>query len=371
MNWKWVRECFERGWRRLGARELGAVFSVALALLLGLLARQGWQGQVDPGAYTPIAPYEVQAPATETPPPSPTLTPAPELSPTPTALVEPTLEPTVTPEPTAVPEATAEPEPTALPTSTPEPTATPHPLPTPDGVNRTVQVPILMYHYISEPPPGAGAVRRDLSVAPEQFEAHLRYLQEHGYTTISLEEVVMALQIGQPLPDRPIVLTFDDGYRDHYDHALPLLQQYGMTGTFFLITSVIDQEHPAYLTWEQVIEMDAAGMSMESHGYTHDDLKGRSRDHLIWQMLGSKEAIEARTNKPVRFFCYPAGSYDALGIQVLHELDYWAAVTTQFGAEHRSDRLFELKRLRIHGHYGAEHLAVLLRDLAPAQGAAP
>ncbi len=358
MHWRQVR-----GWFKSGRRLMGAVFSVGLALVLGLLARQSWQGQNDPMGYTPMPAYEALAPATETPLPSLTPIPSPEPSFTPTP--KPTLAPTETPEPTAAP------EPTALALPTLEPTATPRPLPTPDGVMRTVQVPILMYHYISEPPANAGRVRRDLSVPPAQFEAHLRFLQERGYTTISLEEVVMSLQIGQPLPDRPIVLTFDDGYRDHYDNAFPLLQQYGMTGTFFVITSVIDQEHPAYLSWDQVIEMDAAGMSMEPHGYTHDDLKGRSRDYLIWQMLGSKEAIEARTGKPVRIFCYPAGRYDALGITVLRELDYWAAVTIQFGAEHRSDGLFELKRLRIHGHYGVGHLAGILDDLPPSPGAAP
>jgi peptidoglycan/xylan/chitin deacetylase (PgdA/CDA1 family) len=372
MNWKQVRGWLAAGQRQVGPRHMGAVFSLGLALALGLFARQSMPGPSDVTAYTPIPAYEGLAPSTETPLPS--LTPLPSPSP------EPTLTPTSEPMPTAAapptevapdPTALAEPtlEPTPLPT--PEPTATPRPLPTPDGVIRTVQVPILMYHYISAPPPDAGAVRRDLSISPAQFEAHLRYLQDQGYTTVSLEEVVMALQVGQPLPDRPIVLTFDDGYRDHYDHAFPLLQQYGMTGTFFLITSVIDQGHAGYVTWDQVIEMDAAGMSMQPHGYTHDDLKGRSRDYLIWQMLGSKEAIEARTGKPVRFFCYPAGRYDAQGINVLRELDYWAAVTTHFGAEHRSDDLFELKRLRIHGHYGAEHLAGILPEPPPSPSAAP
>ena len=94
------------------------------------------------------------------------------------------------------------------------PTATPLPLPTPDGVLRTLRVPILMYHYISVSPPGADAVRRDLSVSPEALEAHLRYLQQEGYTAITLRDLSMALQCGYPLPPKPIVLTFDDGYRD-------------------------------------------------------------------------------------------------------------------------------------------------------------
>ncbi|MCS7261247.1 MAG: polysaccharide deacetylase family protein, partial [Anaerolineae bacterium] len=101
------------------------------------------------------------------------------------------------------------------------------PVPTPDGVARTVDVPILMYHYISKPPPDADRYRRDLSLAPEDFEAHLAWLRSQGYQGITLHALVFHLVAGWPLPEKPIVLTFDDGYRDHYTNAFPLLQRYG------------------------------------------------------------------------------------------------------------------------------------------------
>lgn len=347
--------------RQIPQRPIGAVFGVGLFLLVMLVANQGWLGRPGGAAPTP-PPVQAAAPAATAtrPPMTPTLRPSPSATLTPELTVTPTATATATP----TPGATAEPTATPTWTPTPEPTATPVPLPlpTPDGIARSVTVPILMYHYISRPPSGADPVRRDLSVPPEVFEEHLRFLRDRGYTTISLHELVLALQVGQPLPDKPIVLTFDDGYRDHYEAAFPLLKQYGFTGTFFLFTSVIDRNHPDYVTWEQVTEMAAAGMSMEAHGYTHDDMTGRTRDWLIWQMLGSKEAIEARTGAPVRFFCYPAGLYDPLAMAVAHEVGFWAAVTTRFGREHRSDGLFELERLRIHGHYGVEHLAALLGE---------
>jgi peptidoglycan/xylan/chitin deacetylase (PgdA/CDA1 family) len=230
-------------------------------------------------------------------------------------------------------------------------------------VVRTLDVPILMYHYISTPPEDADAVRRDLSVSPEVFAQHLAYLREAGYTTISLEDLVLALTTGAVLPERPVVLTFDDGYRDAYEYAFPLLRDHGDTGTFFLVTSAIDQGNPGYLTWEQVAEMSAAGMSIESHGYTHAEMEGRDRDYLIWQMLGSKEAIESRTGKIVRFFCYPSGYYDEQAMQVLHELGYWAATTIVFGQEHATDRLFDLHRVRIHGEYSVERVTSLMEAL--------
>lgn len=223
-----------------------------------------------------------------------------------------------------------------------------------------------MYHYLSTPPQGADAVRLDLSVPPERFEAHLRALRDEGYTSISLHDLALALQIGYPLPENPLIITFDDGYRDNYTNALPLLCRYGFTATFFLITSLIDDERPEYVTWDQVVEMDAAGMEMQAHGYTHVDLRGRDVDYLIWQMLGAKEAIEARTHKPVRFFCYPSGKYDDLAMEVLHSAHYWGALTVNEGAEHPSDRMFQLERIRVHGHYDAEDLlAVIERAMNP------
>ena len=218
-----------------------------------------------------------------------------------------------------------------------------------------------MYHYVSEPPPGADAIRRDLSVPPERFRKHLQYLSDAGYTTITLRDLVLALQTGYHLPEKPVLLTFDDGYRDAYACAFPILKEFDFVGTFFLVTGFIDEGRPEHVSWDQVIEMNAAGMDMEAHGHTHTDLRDRSVEYLVWQVLGAKEAIEARTRKPVHFFCYPSGKYDEQVIRVLKSAHYWAAVTVDPGVEHRSDRLFELRRIRVHGEDGPEDLARVLQ----------
>lgn len=219
-----------------------------------------------------------------------------------------------------------------------------------------------MYHYISKPPADADAIRLDLSVPPALFEEHLQYLRDTGYTSITLRDLLLALQIGYPLPPKPVIITLDDGYRDAYTEAFPLLRYYGFTATFFLITGLIDEGHPGYLTWEQVTEMSAAGMDMEAHGHTHVDLRGRSVDYLIWQILGAKEAIEARTHKAVRFFCYPSGKYDEQVARVLQSANYWGAVTTEHGALQCSTRPFELRRIRVRGTYHAEDLASVIES---------
>ncbi|MGC9360997.1 MAG: polysaccharide deacetylase family protein, partial [Anaerolineae bacterium] len=188
----------------------------------------------------------------------------------------------------------------------------------------------------------------------------LAYLQDAGYQAITLRDLALALQIGASLPERPVILTFDDGYCDAYTEAFPALREAGFAGTFFLLTQPIDAGNDAYVTWDQVMEMHAAGMDMQSHGYTHVDLQGRDADYLVWQMLGSKQAIEERTGEMVRFFCYPSGRYDEMAIRVLESAHYWGAVTTQQGVDHTSDCPFELQRIRVHGWYTAEDLAVTL-----------
>ena len=92
---------------------------------------------------------------------------------------------------------------------------------------RRLRVPILMYHYVSELPPGADDMRRGLTVTPERFTAHMQFLHDQGYTTISLYDLNDALTKGTPLPPKPIILTFDDGYSDAYTNVFPVLKQFG------------------------------------------------------------------------------------------------------------------------------------------------
>jgi len=344
-------------WKGLSSSLRWAI-GAAAALLIVLLALlcPGPGGRSLIALAQPPTATATPTPLTPTATPTPTITPSP--TPSPTA--------TLTPSPTATPTRTATPTLTPTQTATPTATPTPIPQPTPDGVSRLLRVPILMYHYVSTPPEGADAIRRDLSVSGDRLDAHLTRLEELGYTPITLHDLTLALQIGHPLPDKPIILTFDDGYRDHYTEAFPVLQAHSAVGTFFVITSAADDANPAYLTWDQIKEMHAAGMEIAAHCYTHVDLRERDVDFLVWQVLGSQEAIEARTNEPVRFFCYPSGRYDQQVIDVLHSAHYWAAVTVEMGVEQDSNSPFELRRLRIHGDTDADDLQRLLQAwLAP------
>jgi peptidoglycan/xylan/chitin deacetylase (PgdA/CDA1 family) len=229
-----------------------------------------------------------------------------------------------------------------------------------DGTLRRIQVPILMYHYVSELPPDADVYRVDLTILPEMFRAHMQYLHESGYTTISLDDLDNALLYGAPLPPRPVILTFDDGYIDHYTHVLPILREFGFTGTFFIITGRADSGDPAYMNWTQVAEMAAAGMTIGSHTKNHPDLRNRDYDFLVYELLGSMESLEAHTGQPVTTFSYPAGRYDDAALAVLRTLPIRRAVTTHSGVFQTTDNRLELPRLRISGDTGVSGLAYLL-----------
>jgi len=280
--------------------------------------------------------------------------------------IQPTLPPTYTPFPaptqivTAVPTLPPPTETvtaivqTAVPnTPTPLPTATntPLPLPTPHEVySWTLKVPILMYHYISLPPENADKYRIDLSVAPEDFREQMAYLADNGYTTIDFEDLSRAVADKQDLPNKPVIITIDDGYRDNYENAFPILQEYGLIATIFLVTDRLDQNHPDYMTWAMVEEMAAAGIRFGPHSKTHPDLRGQSRDTLIWQILGSQETVAAHVGQMPLYFAYPSGRYDNNTIAVLKELGFWGAVTTLGGKWHGFEDRYEWTRLRVHNY---------------------
>lgn len=231
-----------------------------------------------------------------------------------------------------------------------------------DGTHRRIRVPILMYHYVSPLPPNADDVRRELSVTPEQFRAHIEYLFYEGFSAISMYDLNDALLTGATLPHKPIVLTFDDGYVDHFTNVLPVLQEFGYRGTFFIITGQADANNPNYLSWEQIGQMADAGMDMEPHTKNHISLRERSYDTLIYEMLGSIESLEAYTGRQPHIFSYPVGQYDDATLAVAQTLPIWRAVTTEAGRLHTTDNRLQMTRVRVPGNVSAVGLASILEE---------
>lgn len=210
---------------------------------------------------------------------------------------------------------------------------------------RRLYCPILMYHHIGYPPPDANAVRQDLTVSPELFTQHLIHLKNLGYTSITMDDLWAALTRGTALPAQPVVITFDDGYDNAYDHAFPRLQDQAMVGTFFLISEFMGQ--PGYMTWEQAQEMLEDGMELGNHTRTHPDLSTLDRDAQHAQIQGAADQIEAMLDFRPRFFCYPLGRFNDDSVAVVRETGHDAATTIADGTLKYSTDLHRMTRVRI------------------------
>ncbi|MBI5653671.1 MAG: polysaccharide deacetylase family protein [Chloroflexi bacterium] len=268
-----------------------------------------------------------------------------------------TATPTATPTQTSTPTNTA----TPTPTFTPTPTRTPPPTATRDPNLRGLRVPILMYHYISVPPPDADKYRLDLSVTPANFEAQMEYLAVEGFTPITVSDLAAHLLYGAPLPPKPIALTFDDGYMDNYQYAFPVLKKYKFTATFNVITDFIDGKRPGYMTWNNLEELAMEGMEIGSHTISHPDLNRKSRAFQLNEIAGSKTIIESRIGTPVQTFTYPAGNYDATTLDVLRQAGFVAALSEIQGTRQSTDNLLELRRIRIRGSYAVAEFGYWLK----------
>lgn len=270
---------------------------------------------------------------------------------------------TPTPQPTPMPTPTPTPTPEPTPTPTPQPTPTPAPQPTPPPdpapAGQTEPVPVLMYHHV-RPDPGPGdPIARGLSVSPENFAAQVAYLAEHGYTSLTLGELA-AVRAGRlPLPPRPVVLTFDDAYRNFYEAAFPVLRQYGFKATLFVITGLVDR--PEYVTWDMIYEMDHSGLvEIGSHTVWHRELPSLSDADAQMEIRDSKSLLEWRLGHPIVSFCYPVGRVGPRDAALVQATGYEIAVTTRPGRARAEDDPFLLVRQRINPTTTIDQFAGLL-----------
>jgi peptidoglycan/xylan/chitin deacetylase (PgdA/CDA1 family) len=221
------------------------------------------------------------------------------------------------------------------------------------------QVPILTHHSISRIVDG-------FAITPEMFAAELDALARSGCRTISFHEWLE----GKPLPARPVILTFDDGYEDAYSTALPELRARGMVGTFFVVPGWVGQDaahrvvhqdsgiERRFLVWPEVEALNAAGMEIGSHGERHVRLSDVPEEVAREEVLRSRLEIEAHLGRTVEVFAYPFNSSRHRLRSVLKNAGYRAAVS---GALHGGTNRYELFR---QGIYPGAVVEDVVRDIA-------
>jgi peptidoglycan/xylan/chitin deacetylase (PgdA/CDA1 family) len=231
------------------------------------------------------------------------------------------------------------------------------------GCSRRPEVPILAYHSVSDAPDG-------FTISESDFTSHLDVLRRSGFETITFHEWLAHQDRGTPLPAKPIVLTFDDGFEDAYSTVLPALRARGMRGTFFVVTSLVGADAPhrvvreenggqrRYLVWPEVRALAAAGMEIGSHGERHLRLADLDRAQVLGELTRSKQSLDGALESPVEILAYPYNSVRRWIVPLVRESGYRAAVA---GMAHGNGDRFTLYRIGVYRSTTADQVMAQLR----------
>jgi len=214
-------------------------------------------------------------------------------------------------------------------------------------------IPILMYHQIDVPAP-RGTPLRGLVVSPSSFAWQMKMLEWLGYRGLSMRDLEPYFQ-GQK-SGRVVGLTFDDGYRNNLEHALPILRRHGFTATCYGLagmlggTNVWDHGQvpiQPLMTKQDWCDWRDAGMDIGSHTLTHANLESLSAEDARDEIVASKQTWESLMNYEVRHFCYPYGRYSQRHVDMVRDAGYITATTTRRGRVRVGDPAHELKRVMV------------------------
>jgi peptidoglycan/xylan/chitin deacetylase (PgdA/CDA1 family) len=247
-----------------------------------------------------------------------------------------------------------------------------------------LKLPVIMYHHIKtwEGVSSDDKIEQGLRVAPAVFEGHLSYIKNKGYTTITTDQLYDFVVYGKKLPEKPILLTFDDGYDDAFTNALPVLKKFNMVGDFAVITGKHDSKESGYMSWEQIKALSLAGMSISSHTVHHCELAKKiksgvysdevpsdsnylpcpgyslggplTKGQIEFELKDSMTKIENNVGKKVTSLIYPIGAYNPTVIEIAKKIGYTFAFTVIGQSAEVSDFAtpLELTRYRAFGQDG-------------------
>jgi peptidoglycan/xylan/chitin deacetylase (PgdA/CDA1 family) len=209
-----------------------------------------------------------------------------------------------------------------------------------DLVYNGESIPVLMYHSVGDIP------GNELIISPVLLRQEMQWLKDNGYTTLTLKELYSFFENNNPVPKKSVVLTFDDGYKDNYTNMYPILKEFGFKATIFVITNTVDK-NSNYLTSDQLKELDANGIDIESHTSNHDKLGTLTYERQVETLKDSKMFLEKLLNKKVDYIAYPEGSYNNSTPKAAEKAGYTMGLTTDGRWAKKKDGIFKLERVYI------------------------
>jgi peptidoglycan/xylan/chitin deacetylase (PgdA/CDA1 family) len=238
-------------------------------------------------------------------------------------------------EATAVPVVTPSPTPTAS-RSVPTPTPLVSSLPDQKG---EVSIPVLNYHSIGV------SKGNTLVLDPKKLTQQMEFLAEQGYSPLTLSDFILLLEKKKAAPAKPVLLTFDDGYIDNYEQAMPILKRHGFPATIFISPGTIGQENK--VNWKQIKEMQEAGWDIQPHGMTHPHLPKLTAAEQKEEITQARRLIEEQLGTKADIFCYPFGEFNKQTLTILKEEGFRYAFTIRQGRTSSSQDPFQLKRIYV------------------------
>lgn len=204
-------------------------------------------------------------------------------------------------------------------------------------------IPVLYYHSVKE------SADNEVTITPEMLRAELKYIYDQGYVTLTMSQLKAYILNNSPIPEKSILITFDDGYMDNYYNAFPILKEFNMVATIFCITSELDGSY--YLSKEAIKEMSTYGIDIQSHTVNHPHLNKMTYDKQLLELTESKKTLEAITGKEIDSIAYPFGDFNSDSVKAAKEAGYTLGFTTKRGLSDRSDNPLTLDRIYISSKY--------------------
>ena len=236
------------------------------------------------------------------------------------------------------------------------------------GLPEKKKIPILMYHSISN---YATSKFKQFTLSPKLFAEHMAYLHQHRYTPMTVTQFVTAQsQTGAKLPERPVILTFDDGFADFYEEALPVLRRYGFAATLYVATGFVNgtsrwlqhegEANRPMLTWDQLREISANGIECGGHSHNHPQLDTLSPAEASREIVQSKRLLENHLGQQVLSFAYPFGYHLASIRRQVQEAGYTSACAVKYAMNSERTNPFALARVMIKSGTSLDALAAVL-----------
>lgn len=212
-----------------------------------------------------------------------------------------------------------------------------------DGVTHAS---VIMYHRFDE------GRYPSTNTTLEQLEAHITYLQDGGFNVMALPEIIYRFQSGQTVPDRTVAITIDDAYLSVYEKGWPRFKEAGFPITLFVATGPIDRNLRGYMSWDQLRELQAEGVTMGSQTNSHPHMHRISLDAVKEELSSSNERFITELGLRPDLFAYPYGEYNLEVIEAVKEAGFIAAFGQNSGIMHKDDLTFELPRFAFNETYG-------------------